>query len=127
MIETLINFYINTLESETNFKVIKAYDTEQEISLNGVLAVNCTDIQPALNGTDASLDRIYTITISGQTLFSEDATRSKIMEIADEVSRIDFTKIKDIEGVYGSVSGSMDISTDEESNTFVFNISVYTI
>lgn len=108
----------------TQYKVIKSFDAEEEIDLNGVLAVNINDVENLHHGT--TKDSRYAITINGQTLTEQDKDRSKINEMFDYVSAVDFQQlIEMLDGCAGIVINNSTITSDGETNNFSYSFDLY--
>ena len=122
-VNQILDVFIGLLGNE--YKVINSFNNEQEISLDGVLAVNFAGKQILHNGQ--SKDYKAKIKINGMTLISEDLTQQRINEMFDYVfDKLDRNQIKsNIENCAGVLINGGSIESDGESNNFSVQFDLY--
>ena len=81
VLKTLLERYANN-----TFKVITAFNAEEQTDLNGVVALSISNIENLHHGD--KLDFKYTVQISGQTLADQDRIRAKINMINQRVLQV---------------------------------------
>ena len=123
MIKDLINAIVNYLTANTSYKVINSYNQTDQIDLNGVIAVTASSVENLHHGT--AHDYRVSITISGQTLVSEDLTQEKIITMHDDV----IDQIQNIDNLLENVAGHLlndsNFSGDGETNNFTIIIDYF--
>lgn len=107
------------------YSVIKSFDAESQIDLDGVLAVNITDVQPLYHGE--YIDYRYGVTINAQTLTEEDKDRSKINAMFDYCNQaITAQGIKSaLPSCAGVLKGDASITSDGETNNFSLRLNLF--
>lgn len=123
MLEEIFTQIIEKLGNQ--YTVIKSFDAEQQIDLNGVLAVNVNDYQNLKHGT--TKDCRYSISINGQTLTEQDKQRTIINTMFDYVlNTISVEDIKDsIANCVGVVINNGTITSDGQTNNFSVVIDLF--
>lgn len=122
-IKDIIDVFIDLLQGE--YKVINSFNNEQEISLDGVLAVNYAEKQVLHNGE--TMDYKATIKINGMTLISQDLTQQRINQMFDYAfDKLDRNQIKsNIENCAGVLINGGAIESDGESNNFSIEVQLF--
>lgn len=123
MFEYIYKSLIEYLQGE--YTVIKSYDAEQNIDLDGVIAVNLNTIQNAHNGD--LKDFRLNVTINGQTFTEQDKDKSKIISMFDYVfDKVTPTvMIQHIPYCVGIVPNNGGLQSDGETNNFTFSIDLF--
>lgn len=116
----LIDDVIEVLGDE--YTVINGYNQEDEIDLNGALAVVISNVE--ILPHSGVHDKIITVNVNGSFLTAEDLTQQKIMEMADYVSgkmeTTDFTEV--VENCVGFVLKNYTINSDGETNNLTYTV-----
>ena len=122
-VQDIIDVFIGLLGNE--YKVINSFNNEEQISLDGVLAVNYANKQVLHNGQ--SRDYKAKIKINGMTLINEDLTQQRINAMFDYVfDRLDRDQIKsNIENCAGVLIIGGAIESDGESNNFSIEVQLF--
>ena len=122
-IQEIINAIIAIFGTE--YKVINAYDNDDEIDLNGVITVNAGQYQCLHHGD--SQDYQLTITVSGQFLTAQDVNQAKINAMFDYIrASVDVSAIiESIDDCAGIVIGNGGIQSDGESNNCFLNFDLF--
>lgn len=122
-VQDIIDVFIDLLGNQ--YKVINSFNNEEQISLDGVLAVNYANKQVLHNGE--TKDYKAKIKINGMTLISEDLTQQRINEMFDYAfDRLDRDQIKsNIENCAGVLINGGAIESDGESNNFSIQVDLY--
>ena len=122
--EDVINFFVQMF-SAGEYKVINAYNNEEQIDLNGVLAISISNYQHLHHGD--SNDYKITINISGQFLTAQDVSQSKTYKMFDFIlDTIDDTTILGgFDDLAGIVKNGGGIDSDGEVNTCNYSIDMY--
>lgn len=106
------------------YKVIKSFEADQELDLNGVFAVNITNIQHLHHGN--TKDRKYSVSINGQTITEQDKDRKNINDMFDYISGLNFQSLVNLlDDCAGVVTNSGTITSDGETNNFSYEIDLY--
>lgn len=123
MNETIFEVLISLLGQR--YKVIKSFDAEADLDLNGVFAVNLSQVQPLLHGEFT--DYRYGVTVNAQTLTEEDKDRSRINEMFEycnaSVTAEDIKKA--ISSCAGVLKGNASINSDGETNNFSLQFDIF--
>lgn len=107
------------------YKVINSYNNEQEIVLNGVVAVTATNLDRLHHGS--TKDSKITIQISGQTLTDQDVTQKEINKMfayIDSLINLDTIK-QTVQGCAGVLYNTAQITSDGETNNFVIQLDLF--
>ena len=122
-VQDIIDVFIGLLGNE--YKVINSFNNEEQISLDGVLAVNYANKQVLHNGE--TRDYKAKIRINGMTLISEDLTQQRINEMFDYAfDKLDRNQIKsNIENCAGVLINGGAIESDGESNNFSIEVQLF--
>ena len=116
----LIDDVIEVLGDE--YTVINGYNQEDEIDLNGALAVVISNVE--ILPHSGVHDKIITVNVNGSFLTAEDLTQQKIQEMADYVSgkmeTTDFTEV--VENCVGFVLKNYTINSDGETNNLTYTV-----
>ena len=107
----------------TKYTIINAYNGEEVVNPDGVIAVQMTNCEIIHNGPYQ--DKKYTFTISGQTITDEDINQKRIVEMFEFVENKDFNALMEMDGVAGFIYDSSDMSSNGETNNFTFTFSVF--
>lgn len=123
MNETIFEVLISLLGQR--YKVIKSFDAEADLDLNGVFAVNLSQVQPLLHGEYT--DYRYGITVNAQTLTEEDKDRSRINEMFEYCNAsVTVEGIKEaISSCAGVLKGNASITSDGETNNFSLQFDIF--
>ena len=125
--ETAIIEVLKTLlEQGANglYKVITAFDASEEKGLNGVVAVQITNVENLNHG--AEHDYKYTANISGQTLADEDRDKSKIQAINQSVlSIIGNTANIELPNLAGALFRGGTIEDDGDTRNFSYEMEFF--
>lgn len=106
------------------YKVIKSFEADQELDLNGVFAVNITNVQYLHHGN--TKDRKYSVAINGQTMTEQDKDRKNINDMFDYISGLNFQSLVNLlDDCAGVVTNSGTITSDGETNNFSYEIDLY--
>lgn len=122
-VQDIIDVFIDLLGNE--YKVINSFNNEQEISLDGVLAVNFAGKQILHNGE--TMDYKARIKINGLTLISQDLTQQRINQMFDYAfDKLDRNQIREnIENCAGVIIIGGAIQSDGESNNFSIQVQLF--
>lgn len=122
--QQIIAYFIG-LYTGGEYSVINAFDNQQEIDLNGVIAVKISNYENLHHGN--SKDCRITVNISGQFLTNEDVNQSKIITMFSYIeSKAVISSIKaGITQCVGVVLQSGNIQSDGEVNLCSYNIDLY--
>lgn len=123
-VSDIISFFVN-LYSDGDYKVINSFNNEEQIDLNGVIAVSAGNIEH-LNHGDCN-DYKITIIISGQFNIAQDVNQSKTYKMLEYIiSKLDIDTIKagffDLAGVVKIGGG---VSSDGQVNNCNYSIDLY--
>lgn len=124
MFEYIYNKVIDYLQGD--YTVIKSYDAEDEIDLNGVIAITLDNIQNLHHGNIK--DYKVSMLINGQTFTQEDKDKSVILQMFDYVfDKIHPTRLKATIGsdCAGVLINTGNLQSDGETNNFSFQIDIY--
>ena len=107
------------------YTVIKSYDAESEIDLDGVIAITLDNIENKHNGNIKDLK--VSIAVNGQTYTEQDKDKSVILQMFDYVfDKMDQDKIKRISSdIVGVLINSGTLQSDGETNNFSFQIQLF--
>lgn len=108
-----------------DYPVICAYDANDEVDANGVIAVTCKDFENLFHGD--LHDYKYNIVIAGQTLADQDKTRSEILQMLEYVMEtLENTDFKEaITNCAGGVIKQGQIQSDGNENIFNVELTLY--
>lgn len=123
-IQDIIALFVELYQSG-DYKIINAYNNEQEIDLNGVISIGVANYQHLNNGT--SNDYRITINIGGQFLTAQDVSQSKTYTMFDFIiSRLDVnTIINGLSDCAGAVKNGGGVQSDGQINTCNYSIDLY--
>lgn len=122
MLNEIFEKIINLLGDK--YTVIKSFEADENIDLNGVLAINVSDVENLHHGNYK--DSKYSIVINAQTFTQQDKERIKINDMFDYVQAINFDNLKNtITGCVGVVLNNSTITSDGETNNFSINIDLF--
>lgn len=124
-IQTIIDFFVN-LYSDGQYKVINLCNNEQEIDLNGVIAVSVTNIHHLNTGN--TNDFKATVNITGQYLTAEDVNQSGIYAMYDFIeSKIldDLYIIESIDNLAGIVKNGGAVNSDGQTNNCSYSLDLF--
>lgn len=116
----LIDDIIEVLGNE--YTVINGYNQEDEIDLNGALAVVISNVE--ILPHSGVHDKIITVNVNGSFLTAEDLTQQKIQEMADYVSnKMETTDFREVvENCVGFVLKNYTINSDGETNNLTYTV-----
>lgn len=123
MFEQIYNALLQYMSGE--YTVIKSFDAEQDIDLNGVIAINLNTIENSHNGN--LKDFRLNVTINGQTFTEEDKDKAKIIRMFDYV----FDKvtpavmIQHVPSCVGIVPNNGGLQSDGDTNNFTFSVDLF--
>lgn len=123
-ITDIVNFFVNLYTGE-DYRVINSFNNEEQIDLNGVIAVSAGNIEH-LNHGDCNDYRI-TITISGQFNIAQDVNQSKTYKMLEYIiSKLDIDTIKaGFFDLAGAVKIGGGVSSDGQVNNCNYSIDLY--
>lgn len=123
MFEQIYNQVINYLGER--YTVIKSFDAQEEIDLNGVIAVTLDNIENLHHGNIEDLK--VSLSINAQTFSDEDKDKSKILQMFDYIYQLlkpnDIKEI--IEDCVGVLINVGHLQSDGQTNNFSFQVDLF--
>ena len=119
----IIQAFIDLLGEE--YMVINKYNNQDQISLDGVLAVAIDKIQLLHHGN--TKDNKTTVGITGHTFTAQDLSQQRINEMFNyvfELLDVD-TIVNAIDDCAGAVINGGEISSDGDQNMFTIEVDLY--
>lgn len=122
MLNDVFNKFVQFLGDK--YKVLIAYDANQQISLDGVIAININSIQYLHHGN--TKDRKMIIAVNGQTLTDDDKDRKIINQMCEyAINRLQLADYSQIEYCVGHLINACSIISDGQSNNFSIDIELF--
>ena len=116
---TLLNFFSG------KYTIIKSYDEEEQINLNGVIAITLDRLQNVHNGN--LQDFKLSVSINGQTFVEQDKSKEIILQMFDYVlSKLNPKQIQTaVEDCVGVLTNTGQLTSDGETNNFSYSLDLY--
>lgn len=106
-------------------KVIASYDAEEQQDLNGVIALDISEIENLNHG--GVNDYRISVNIKGQTLADEDKSKSKIMSMFNKCSAIlqGTSTTAQITNCAGALFQGGNLESDGDTNNFSLHVDLF--
>lgn len=123
MFEQIYNQMVSFLGDR--YTVIKSYDADEDIDLNGVIAITLDSIQNLHHGNINDLK--ISISINAQTYTQDDKDKSKILQMFDYVfEKVQPNSLKNqIDYCAGVVLNLGQLQSDGQTNNFSFQVDLF--